>query len=98
MPRTRYAEKVNAWKAEEQQAKRDRIREKLRGAYREQGCPIEELSKALGLSRSMTYTMMRQPGGKWKLRDLIVASNCLHIPMDELTPFMTMQHYGGSGQ
>lgn len=97
MPRTKYTERVKAQKAEEQQAKRDRIREKLRGAYLEQGAPIEALSKVLGLSRSVTYTRMSQPGGKWQLRELIAVADCLHIPMDELTPFMTTQYYGRPG-
>lgn len=98
MPRTKFTDHVNAQKAAEQQARRDRIREKIRGAYQEQGQPIAALSKALGLSRSVTYTRMSQPGDKWALRELIVTADCLHIPMDELTPFMTSQYYGGAGR
>lgn len=98
MPRTKFTDHVARQLEADRQARRDRIREKIQGAYREQGKPIEAISKALGLSRSVTYTRLSQPGDKWALRELIVTADCLHIPMDELTPFMTSQYYGGAGR
>lgn len=98
MPRTKFTDHVARQLEADRQARRDRIREKIQGAYREQGKPIEAISKALGLSRSVTYTRLSQPGDKWELRELIVTAGCLHIPMDELTPFMTSQYYGGAGR
>lgn len=98
MPKTHYTDSVNAMKKAEQQAKRDRIREIINGAYKDQGQPIQEVCRALGVQKSAAYRRLNQPGGKWELGELIATADCLHIPMNELTPFMTSQYYGRAQQ
>lgn len=95
MPKTKYADRIKENKAAEQQAKRDRIREIINGAYKDQGQPIKEMCRALDVKESAMYRRLNQSGSKWELGELIAVADCLHIPMDELTPFMTLQYYGG---
>ena len=97
MPKNHYSDSVNAMKKAEQQAKRDRIREIINGAYKDQGQPIKEMCRALGVQQCAVYRRLNQSGSKWELGELIAAADCLHIPMDELTPFMTTQYYGRPG-
>ncbi len=92
MPRSKlndHAKALTGAKAK----KRDPVMEAINGRIIVANIPSTDLQKALGKSESTIRNRMSQPGGEWKIKDIVCVCKAIGLDVHEVLQLVSDKYY-----